>query len=139
MASILIVSTPKGQAPLWVREAWRTVAEADDLPTRDLTTANRLWYEADVPHQPSAGKYRPPMFMPRWASRINLEITSMRVERLKNISRGDAMAEGCQFPNMAQGPDPRMWYSGLWEYINGKGSWERNPWVWVIEFKRVKP
>ena len=71
---------------LWVREAWRTVAEADPIPPRDMDEAFRLWFEVDAPHQPGAGKYRPPMFMPHWASRITLEITGVRVEQLQDIS-----------------------------------------------------
>ena len=81
--------------------------------------------------------WRPSIHMPRWASRITLEVTGVRVEKLQEISRGDAMAEGCPFPNMAKGDDPRHWYTALWEQINGHGSWEANPWVWVIEFRRL--
>jgi hypothetical protein len=66
-----------------------------------------------------------------------LEVTAVRVERLQDISRGDAMAEGCPFPNMTQGDDPRRWYAGLWEQINGAGSWTLNPWVWVVSFRRL--
>jgi hypothetical protein len=92
----------------------------------------------DVGYQVTpAPKWTPSIHMPRWASRILLEIVSVRVERLQEISRGDAMAEGCPFPNMADGDDPRQWYAGLWEQINGHGSWDANPWVWVVEFKRV--
>jgi hypothetical protein len=132
---------PQGQPSdrLWVREAWRTVAEADALPPRDLNAAHRVWYEADAPHQPGFGRRRPSMFMPRWASRITLEINGVRVERLQAISRGDAMQEGCPFPNMAQGDDPRRWYSQLWDSINGAGSWDANPWVWCVEFRLVTP
>lgn len=83
------------------------------------------------------GNWRPSIHMPRWASRITLEITGVRVERLQDISRGDAMDEGCPFPNMAQGDDPRKWYADLWNSINGPGSWDATPWVWVIEFKRL--
>ena len=72
--------------------------------------------------------------MPRAASRITLGITDVRVERLQDISRGDAMAEGCPFQNMADGPDPRDWYSDLWNGINN-GGWDANPWVWVVSFK----
>ena len=82
-------------------------------------------------------KRRPSIHMPRWASRILLEVVSVRVERLQDISRGDAMAEGCPFPNMAQGDDPRQWYAELWEQINGPGEWTANPWVWVVEFRRL--
>lgn len=123
---------------LWVREAWRTVAEANTLPPRDLTPAHRVWFESDAPHQPAAGRYRPPMFMPRWASRITLEVTEVRVERLQDITRGDAMAEGCPFPNMARGEDPRVWYEDLWCDLNGVESWRANLWVWVLEFKRCE-
>mgnify|MGYP003440424383 FL=1 len=80
--------------------------------------------------------WKPSIHMPRWSSRITLEITGVRVERLQDISRGDAMAEGCPFPNMAQGDDPRAWYAQLWNSINGPGSWDANPWVWVVEFRR---
>lgn len=133
------ICSPHGQPGdrRWAREAWRTVTEANNLPPRDLTPAHRIWYESNSPHQPGAGKLRPSMFMPRWASRITLEITSVRVERLNDINRGDAMAEGCPFPNMAQGDDPRKWYADLWNAINGPGSWDANPFVWVVEFKKL--
>jgi hypothetical protein len=88
---------------------------------------------------PHAIKLRPSLFMPRSRSRILLEITDVRVERLQDISRGDAMAEGCPFPNMADGPDPREWFADIWRQINGSDSWAANPWVWVISFRRVEP
>lgn len=131
---------------LWVREAWRTVAEVDHLPPRDLNPAHRIWYEADAPHQPGFGKYRPSMFMPRWASRITLEITSVRVERLQDISDADCVAEGCgALPSaigcpMTSNPGetiPRAMFRALWESINGHGSWDTNPWVWRVEFRRL--
>lgn len=123
---------------LWVREAWRACAEADAVPPRDMDAAFRVWCEADAPHQPGAGKYRPPMFMPRWASRITLEITEVRVERLQDISEADAKAEGASMPDGTQTP-PEWWsyrqeYAHLWDRINGTGSWDENPWVWVVEF-----
>lgn len=133
---------------LWTREAWRTVAEADGMPPRDLTPAHRLWYEADEPHQPGFGKYRPPMFMPRWACRITREVVSVRIERLQDISQADARAEGAppSHPSIDRisrefgYPDfPRSWYAQLWDEINGPGSWAANPWVVAIEFKRVTP
>jgi len=86
----------------------------------------------------SSVRQRPGIHMPRWASRITLEVTGVRVERLQAISRGDAMAEGCPFPNMAQGPDPRQWYADLWNSIHGAGSWAENPWVWVMKFRRLR-
>ena len=83
-------------------------------------------------------RWRPSIHMPRAASRVLLEVTEVRVEPLQAISRGDAMAEGCPFANMAAGPDPRDWYRDLWNEINGPGSWYANPWVWAVSFKRVE-
>ncbi|MBD9406245.1 hypothetical protein IB236_12930 [Acidovorax sp. ACV02] len=131
---------------LWVREAWRTVSAVDHLPPRELTPAHRIWYEADAPHQPGFGKLRPSMFMPRWVSRITLEITRVRVERLQDISDADCVAEGCgALPSaigcpMTSGTGetiPRAMFRALWESINGPGSWDANPWVWVVEFRRL--
>lgn len=127
---------------LWVREAWRTVAAADPLPPRDLTPAHRIWYEADAPHQPGAGKLRPSMFMPRWASRITLLLKAVRVERLNEISEADAIAEGCGWNTYQDQHGERMEpieaFAALWERINGPGSWDLNPWVWVLSYERVK-
>jgi len=140
----LLQFCPYGQPgdQLWVREAWRTVAEADPLPPRLMTAAYRIWFEADSPHQPGYGKYRPSMFMPRWASRIQMEIVSVRVERLQDISEADALAEGityAQLPGNQQDDAKAItWYRGLWETINGTGSWEANPWVWCINFRRIE-
>lgn len=91
--------------------------------------------ESDDPDHipPHAIKRRPSIFMTRAMSRITLEVTGVRVERLKSISRGDAMAEGCP----ASGDDPRKWYAELWDHINGAGSWDANPWVWVLSFRRL--
>ena len=96
-------------------------------------------------------RWRPSIHMPRWASRITLEITSVRVERLQDISEADAIAEGCiQNPNgyyqggphkvigLKQMATAVRAYRDLWESINGPSSWDANPWVWVVEFKRVE-
>jgi hypothetical protein len=134
---------------LWVREAWRAVAPCDDQPPRDIQpNANWLRYEADATSDNGInwGKLRPGMFMPRWASRITLEVTGVRVERLQDISEAHALAEGI-VPGyggfgLADGShfhsvDPRQSYLSLWEAINGAGSVEANPWVWVVEFNRA--
>lgn len=97
--------------------------------------------------------WRPSIHMPRWASRILLEITGVRVERLQDISEEDAAAEGIHYdrtipfngPWFIEPSDPQGYllasscYQALWEQINGPGSWNANPWVWVVEFKRVQP
>ena len=117
---------------LWVRETW--------LQTNPFSQGGMHTYgyrASDEIEFPDA-IWKPSIHMPRDASRITLEVTGVRVERLQDISRGDAMAEGCPFPNMARGDDPRKWYADLWSSINGPGSWELNPWVWVVEFKRMK-
>jgi len=90
--------------------------------------------------------WRPSIHMPRWASRITLEITDVRVERLQDISAKDARAEGCEKPDLppeVRGvagdfvADERTSFAVLWNQVNGPGSWGANPWVWVVEFKRV--
>lgn len=85
------------------------------------------------------GKWKPSIFMPRIASRITLEITGVRVERLNEISADDAIAEGVEIITSIDhgSTDPIAAYRVLWESINGKGSWEKNPWVWCISFKRI--
>ncbi len=88
---------------------------------------------------------RPALFMPRVASRLLLEVTSVRVERLNDCSEADAVAEG--WPRDAASSDnpavhasaARDWYRTLWEEINGAGSWDADPLVWVVEFRRVQP
>jgi len=131
---------------LWVREAWRVFAAFNKKPPRDITRNELVWYEAqdEVPFHPTAfGRLRPSMFMPRWASRITLEVTGVRVERLQAISVSDAIAEGVNVHVDHHGKprdsiySPVQAYRDLWEQINGPGSWGANPWVWVVEFRRL--
>ncbi|HEX6293397.1 MAG TPA: hypothetical protein VFZ66_29720 [Herpetosiphonaceae bacterium] len=85
-------------------------------------------------------RWRPSIHMPRWASRITLEITEIRVQRVRDISGKDALAEGVTLPEMANGPaDPTAEFAALWDSINeARGySWASNPWVWCISFKRI--
>lgn len=83
------------------------------------------------------GDWRPSIYMPRWASRILLEITDIRVERLASVSDEDAGKEG--YPADPGGPmDKWLWFRQLWDGIYPKHSFKHNPWVWVIEFKRIK-
>lgn len=123
---------------LWVREAF--MHEPADycweasvsIPCRPANTV----YRADFPgSQPGEG-WKPSIHMPRKLSRIDLEVTDVRVERLQDISTADCWAEG-----IPSSPDvnPRHEYQDLWESINGPGSWDTNPWLWVVEFKRITP
>ncbi|WP_334642217.1 hypothetical protein [Klebsiella aerogenes] len=86
------------------------------------------------------GDWRPSIHMPRWASRILLEITDIRVERLASVSDEDAGKEGYPAdPSPFGGPmDKWLWFRQLWDGIYPKHSFKHNPWVWVIEFKRIK-
>lgn len=154
---------------LWVREACRYPASLDHYSPSAIGEKaldagyNKPWcpthFEADgarndgwqgfetPPAVSVPGKLRPPMFMPRWASRILLEITDVRVERLQDITYEQAAAEGVH-----RGP-LREWcasdeggachkypipaFRDLWQSTGG--DWDANPWVWVVEFKRVTP
>lgn len=150
----LLQFCPYGQPGdrLWVRETWRTEQGYDHIRPRDIpiarngkTLAVPFWYDVDIPNFDgegitglTPGKRRPGMFMPRAASRILLEITAVSVERLQDITVSDAIREG--YDGSSTDPvDPSIkWFSALWESINGAGSWTRNDWVWVVEFKRVQ-
>lgn len=104
------------------------VYKADGVPAPEF-------YDADDELHCS---WRPSIHMPRWASRILLEITDVRVERLKSISDGDAIREGCSTADMKSGDCVADVFARLWASIYGDESWNSNPWVWVIEFKRVE-
>lgn len=119
---------------LWVRETWRVA----DGGTKYYEYAADRSVLREAVDEACCVKWKPSIYMKRAASRITLEVVAVRVERLQDISRGDAMAEGCPFANKADGGDPRIWYSWLWNQINGDGSWDANPWVWVVEFRKVE-
>lgn len=136
---------------LWVREAWLDLQGTGiERVTGD---PSRYAYAADTPSGSHGDecrktyglKWRPSIHMPRAASRITLEITGVRVERLQDISEADAQAEGCSLEFMTPTGDDSGsaiygpgGYLELWESINGARSWEANSWVWVIEFRRMK-
>ncbi|MCS4496240.1 morphogenetic protein [Pantoea sp. B623] len=121
---------------LWVRETWARYNIDQD--THDIA------YRATTPDDwPKEGRWRPSIHMPRWASRITLEITGVRVERLQDITNQDAMAEGIGhlYAYDESQPTPKdatRRFAELWQSIYGADSWQANPWVWVIEFKRVE-
>ncbi|HDY8986260.1 hypothetical protein AAHW25_19660 [Klebsiella pneumoniae] len=160
---------------IWVREAYRFPASLDDVSPTGVgemavaTGYRKPWaptfYEftgtfsdgwkgfETTPKVSDAGKLRPSIHMPRWASRILLEITDVRVERLNAISEEDAEAEGIDMEalygsqdcydciadhNMTGRPTVTGAFKNLWESIYGEDGWKSNPWVWVIEFKLVE-
>ena len=125
---------------LWVREAHALVPSSayrmSDGVAQAIDPADA--YRACVYREGwerSAPRWRPSIHMPRWASRLTLVVTDVRVTRLHDIIRGDAMAEGCPFSNMAAGPDPREWFRDLWNSIHGPDAWDANPWVAAISFE----
>lgn len=159
------ISSPYGKIGdrLWVREPfWQAGDWLQSHPEDDgykvWSGSCRIFYSADgsPPNEPNRNspngllhgrsaadphniwRSRPSIHMPRRASRILLEITGVRVERLNDISDADAWAEGVDMTDALSMPCAEgavAAYSALWERINGKGSWDLNPWVWVIEFK----
>jgi len=87
-------------------------------------------------------KWTPSIHMPKWASRLSLDIVRVGVERLQDISEADAYAEGVTIPDHYKFEDrneARVTYESLWESINGPSSWDLNPFVWVVEFKKISP
>jgi len=124
-----LLESPYGKtgAQLWVKEAWRTLQAFDHLRPSLLPLDTRIEYRADG-ESGNGGKWRTPLFMPRWASRITLEIVAVRIERLQEISEADARAEGMGSENPVEA------YKILWESLHGLDAWAKNPWVWLIEF-----
>lgn len=145
------IACPYGQPGdrLWVREAWLADAQLDSIAPRDLSQGEPILYPADGSVRQtgcamvSQGRGRPSIHMPRWASRILLEITAVRVELLQDIAEEQAEAEGVNFlrhvPDADETLTASQLFECLWSSINGDESWNGNPWVWVVEFKRIEP
>jgi hypothetical protein len=142
---------------LWVRETWARDDEDGSLLYRaDVGKGGDAddW-ERNRTEGVARCRWRPSIHMPRSASRITLEITDVRVERLQEISYEDALAEGMRDPGMTppfpwpsdETPTefarrtryPQRSFAELWESLNGPGSWAANPWCWAISFRRVTP
>jgi len=117
---------------LWVRETW--AHEKDGTGCSDDTGVLYRATDLGWDDEGTGLRWRPSIFMPRAASRILLEITDVRVQRLQEISEEDARAEGCE-----PFAYPRDRFQGLWDTIHGPGSWHANPWVWAITFRRLEP
>lgn len=160
---------------LWVRETWGVLDQffegIDQQPDRPFKIikeekfgkgyygSSYVIYGADGPNSwandegEECTRWKPSIHMPRWASRITLEITGVRVERLKKITRLEALKEGFQghepipgedderifaWEGRSSAPDPLAHFAATWDSLYGFGSWEANPWVWVIEFRRIE-
>lgn len=143
---------------MWVGEKWHGPCQWGEFHGKFI-------YRADKPSEwptnirpPNVAAWKPSINMPRFISRITLEITGVRVERLQKINDADAIAEGVEghyieddwyWRNYLLTDEdaavlpmltcPKESFCSLWESTYGKASWEANPWVWVIEFKRVQP
>lgn len=127
------------------RQKWRFRASGKRQVVYEAPDAVAPRRAPDGQDGPEGWVLRIPRFMPRWASRITLEVTGVRVERLHGITEEDAIAEGCpgtrggRHPAGDDGQAPSEEFRDLWRDINGAESWDANPWVWVVEFKRVAP
>jgi hypothetical protein len=124
---------------LWVRETWSKTDSGKYIYAATNNGFNPVW--------------KPSIFMPKDACRLRLEITNVRIEKLCDISEEDCAAEGVEWglhfilnrprfkdysnPNNPWFNNPRSSYISLWRKIHGKNSWEQNPWVWVIEFRKL--
>ena len=133
------VKSPYGNVGdrLWVRETYHIDSPAISMPIEKETAI--INYKADSSNEDLRCcnlKWKPSIFMPRWASRISLEITDIRVERVQEISEGDAEKEGLK---LLQG-GIRVEFENLWNSIHKKQNcWEDNPFVWCISFKLLTP
>lgn len=150
------LTCPHGQPGdrLWVREThlnWWMKDEGN--PSGPRVFSHVAAYAADDYELEPGEKWIPSIHMLRPASRITLEITGVRVERLNDCSEKDALSEGVSMDraggHFVDGPAARHVsavgapavhaFRSLWESINGSGAWTANPWVWVVEFKRITP
>lgn len=147
-----LVKCPHGKPgdELWVRETWGLFPHYESWRLDEVPKDDAVLYRAANPALKTEAKMRwkPSIHMPRWASRIQLKITDIQVEQVQEISERDAEAEGIDPSGTSCGvcgePYPSCVdaFKCLWETINGKRegrSWDDNPWVWKVSFKRIKP
>jgi len=133
------VPCPYGAAGdrLWVKETWAPASGETGGCFYAADEADGPWSETDKVAFLDGGRWRASRFLPRWASRLTLDVVAVRVERLRDITEGDARAEGVD-PNYRAGETARALYAHLWDQINGKRApWASNPYVWVVTFRRA--
>lgn len=124
-----------GETPIWVQPHYRATDPAPDLSCDRPGCAQCRDHDMG-PH------WVPSIHMPKWASRIWLEVISVRVERLHAITGEGCLAEGAagghgSVPGYAYNASPMEHFRHIWQSINGNESWADNPWVWVVEFRRI--
>ena len=124
---------------LWVREAFDWVAGSTQKSGEPAKRFNITLYRATADGPPPTGKWTPSIHMPRWASRITLEIVSLGIERLQAISEEDAKSEGVEYDASKEDGAPLPRFHKLWDKLNPNNPWESNPWVWRIAFRRIEP
>jgi len=136
---------------LWVRETCGIDPNDNGYPEEQRQMF--VQYRADWGDEPYHWGWNSPIFMPRWASRIALEVVSVRAERVQDITKADARAEGMHFGFTLGKGEPKYNFNigaydaytanfrRLWDAINARRGygWNINPWVWVIEFKMIEP
>lgn len=157
----LLAKCPYGKPGdrLWVRETWGIYSESwtdygwegdgivdlpsyKALPHGSMNSKYHVVYKADGYEADEGERWRPSIFMPRWASRITLEVTGVKVERVQDITDDDAIEEGVDRTNTSIPTYARQRFHKLWDSINGTRpgcSWAHSPWVWCVSFKRVTP
>lgn len=120
---------------LWVKETWARTSVAPIIESID-----NPWvvYREQDNRTDYGGPWKSARFMPKTASRITLIVKGVKIERLHTMNRGDAMDEGCPFPNMANGENPLHWFRDLWTYLHGPDAWAANPWVAAISFRVIR-
>ncbi|WP_337175399.1 hypothetical protein [Paludisphaera sp.] len=127
---------------LWVRETFAPRLDVDPreepLKARDYALYRADGSSLDEPHwHHYPDRWTPSIFMPRWACRIVLEITDVRVERLHRISQDDAAAEGFPWLDDPMELPPKGRFRETWQALNGEASWDADPWVWAVTFSRI--
>jgi hypothetical protein len=157
-----VKACPYGQPGdrLWVRETWAAAAIYDEMAPKEMPEDAVPWFREgfippidERPNFSRPGRWRPSIHMPRWASRLTLEVTGVRVERLRDIrddgceaegieilDRGDVSVGALELKNGGKRySTARGLFAGLWDSLNAKRGfgWDKNPWVWVVEFKII--